>query len=130
MDEIELKKFRIVEKFMNFFCPCEYTVNYFEDHYFVRINTNYYTMYDPNSFDVRYRIGGKVFDFDAIYYSMNGFPFHNKIYIYGGDKNTVMLHPNLDKGIMSGIRSDQTFGRYLKHLNDEVCRIHSRNYFF
>jgi hypothetical protein len=61
---------------------------------------------------------------------MNGFPFHNKIYIYGGDKNTVMLHPNLDKGIMSGIRSDQTFGRYLNHLNDEVCRIHSRNFFF
>jgi len=130
MDEIELKKFRLIEKFMNFFCPCEYTIEYFEDHYFVRVNSFCIVVYDPNSFNVNYRIGGEIIDFQSVYYAMNGFPFHNNIYIYNGEKNKVMLQPNLDKGIMSGIRSDETFGRYLSHLNKEVSRTHSRNYFF
>ena len=130
MDEIELKKFRIIEKFMSFFCPCEYTINYFEDHYFVKVNSDCFPQYDPNSFNVNYRIGGEIIDFQTIYNCMNGFPFHNKIYIFRGDKNKVMLQPNFDKGIMSGIRSDETFGRYLSRLSEEVSRIHSRNYFF
>lgn len=129
MDEVELKKFRVIEKFMGFFCPCEYTVQYFEDHYFVGVNSDCFPQYDPYSFNCNYRIGGKIIDFQSVYYCMNGFPFHNKIYIYNGEKNKVMLHPNLDKGIMSGIRSDETFARYLSHLSDEVCRIHSRNFF-
>jgi hypothetical protein len=129
MNEIELKKFRVIEKFINFFCPCEYTVQYFEDHYFVGVNSDCLTMYDPNSFNVIYRVGTKIIDFESVYSAMNGFPFHNKIYIYQADNNKVMLHPNLDKGIMSGIRSDETFGRYLSHLSEEVSRIHSRNFF-
>jgi hypothetical protein len=130
MSEIEIKKFRIIEKFINFFFPCEHTIEYFEDHYFVRVNSDCFPQYDPYSFNCNYRIGGEIIDFQSVYYAMNGFPFHNKIYIYNGAKNKVMLRPNLDKGIMSGIKSDETFGRYLSHLSEEVSRIHSRNYFF
>ena len=81
MDEIELKKFRIIEKFMSFFCPCEYTVQYFEDHYFVKVNSFCFAMYDPNSFMVNYNVDGTIIDSQSVYYCMNGFPFHNKIYI-------------------------------------------------
>jgi hypothetical protein len=130
MDEIELKKFRVIEKFINLFFPCEYTIHYFEDHYFVKVNSFCIAVYDPVSFNANYRVGGKVIDFQSVYYAMNGFPFHNKIYIYQADKNKVMLHPNLDKGIMSGIRCDNVFWGYLSHLSEDVSRIHSRNFFF